>query len=127
MLTLIACDKKDTSPNYIPEGYYSEIFIYSEDTVFDAFIFKADTFMEVPSGGVLHQKFPCIVEGTYEILDGIVEFSIHKYPQEGSDCDSDILLSGAYEMMLEGDNLEFVKGEGVSKQHYKMKKVQSSR
>ena len=63
-LTLFACDKKEPSPDNIPEGYYSGIFIYSGDTLFDAIIFKADTFMEVPSGGALHQKFPCLVEGT---------------------------------------------------------------
>jgi len=92
--TLIRCEKKDPTSEYIPEGYYSGIFIFSEDTIFDAFIFSADTFSEIPSGGVMHQKFPCLVEGTYVIQDGKIEFSILKYPEEGSSCDPDILLTG---------------------------------
>lgn len=125
--TLMGCEKKDLVPEYIPEGYYSGIFIFSEDTVFDAFVFNADTFCEVPSGGAMYQKFPCLVEGTYKIQEGVVEFSILKYPEEGINCDPEILLSGSYDMILSGDNLEFMKGEGDSKQHYKMKKVTSSR
>jgi hypothetical protein len=124
---LIGCEKKDPTPEYIPEGYYSGIFIFSEDTVFDAFIFNADTFCEVPSGGVMHQKFPCLVEGTYIIQEGIIEFSILKDPEEGSNCDPGILLTGSYDMILAGNKLEFMKGEGDVKQHYIIKKVTSSR
>ena len=124
---LFGCEKKNDTPEYIPEGYYSGIFIFSEDTVFDAFIFHEDTFSEVPSGGVMHQKFPCIVEGTYVIQEGIIEFSILKHPEESSNCDPGILMSGSYEMILAGDKLEFMKGEGDCKQHYIVKKVTSSR
>ena len=126
-ITLIGCEKKDPSPVHIPEGYYSGHFIYSEDTVFDAFVFNADTFSEVASGGVMHQKFPCIVEGTYIIQDGEIEFSVLKYPEEGSNCDPDKFLTGSYDMKLSGDSLEFTKGEGSSKQCYKLKKVPESR
>ena len=125
--TLLGCEKKDPDPEYIPEGYYSGIFIFSEDTVFDAFVFNADTFCEVPSGGAMYQKFPCLVEGTYKIQEGVVEFSILKYPEQSIYCDPDILLSGSYDMILSGDDLEFIKGEGDSKQHYKMKKVTPGR
>ena len=124
---LMGCEKKDFVPEYIPEGYYEGMFIFSEDTVFDACIFNADTFCEVPSGGVMYQKFPCLVEGTYKIREGLIEFSILKYPAEGIICDPEILLSGSYEMILSGNKLEFMKVEGDSKQQYKMQKVSSSR
>jgi hypothetical protein len=123
LIALFGCEKKDPTFEYIPDGYYSGHFIYSEDTVFDVIVFDADTFSEVPSGGVMHQKFPCLVEGTYVIQDGKIDFSILKYPEDGSNCDPEKLLTGSYDLKMSGESLEFIKGDGGNKQLYKLIKV----
>jgi hypothetical protein len=129
MFIIAGCIKDNNNPTYIPDGYYSGSFIFNGDTVFDAIVFETDSFCEVPSGGVIHQKFPCLVGGVYSIQEKDIEFSILKYPviSDTSTCDSDIFLSGVYEMVITGDRLEFWKGDETQYQKYKLEKIESSR
>ena len=126
IVLLIGCNKEDINVELIiPDGYYEGNYAYSGDTIWEAIFFKADTFKEVPSGGLLMdlQKFPCIVEGLYNIQNKNINFDVLKYPVTLSDtfCDSNIFLSGDYSIIISNKEITFWKGEGNSRHTYNVK------
>ena len=126
IVLLIGCNKEDINVELIiPDGYYEGNYAYSGDTIWEAIFFKADTFKEVPSGGLQMdlQKFPCIVEGLYNIQNKNINFDVLKYPVTLSDtfCDSNIFLSGDYSIIIFNKEITFWKGEGNSRHTYNVK------
>lgn len=127
---LISCGKEDFNNKIlIRDGYYTGYFAYSGDTIWEAISFKEDTFKEVPSGGLPMdmQKFPCIVEGLYNIKNGNINFNVYKYPSFDKYpppyelCDSDIYLCGDYTIEISKEEFFFWKGGGNFIQTYKLK------
>ena len=132
IVLLIGCNKEDINVELIiPDGLYEGYYAYSGDTIWEAIIFKADTFKEVPSGGLQMglQKFPCIVEGLYNIQNKNINFNVLEYPVTIPDtsCDSNIFLSGDYSIIISNKEITFWKGEGISRHTYKLKLQLASR
>jgi hypothetical protein len=125
------CNKDDSDPVNITitEGYYEGFFAASNDTIWEAISFKANLFFEQPSGGLQlgSQKFPCIVEGSYQITDKEISFDVFEYPDIDLQCDSNIILSGTYAFQSANDIIVFQKGAGNNKQTYKLELKSSSR
>ena len=126
IVLLIGCNKEDINAELIiPDGYYEGTYAYSGDTIWEAIYFKADTFKEVPSGGLQMdlQKFPCLVEGLYNIQNKNINFNVLEYPVTIPDtlCDSNIFLSGDYSIIISNKEITFWKGEGISKHTYNLK------
>ena len=124
IVLLFGCNKEDINAEIIiPDGYYTGYYAYSGDTIWEAIIFKADTFKEVPSGGlqVGLQKYPCIVEGLYYIQNENINFNVLKYPAPNTLCDSNMFLSGDYSIIISNEEIIFWKGEGISRSTYNLK------
>ncbi len=111
------CDKLD-SP--LTNGYYSGSLNYQGQLYFDAISFDGNTYKEVPSGGALNQKFPCLTEGTYEIKKGTITFMPSKSPT--CSC-STCLLTGDYDLIQEGNKIIFKKGSGNDLQTYSLTQI----
>jgi hypothetical protein len=125
---LVSCKKEDlNNDSIITDGYYSGYFSYSDDTIWEGIVFHADTFIEVASGGVYKQKFPCIVVGLYDINNQKVNFNIYKYPAHVALCDSDIFLSGEYTIEISYERISFWKVVDGLKQTYSLKLINASR
>ena len=124
IVLLIGCNKEDINVELIiPDGLYEGNYTYSGDTIWEAIFFKADTFKEVPSGGLQMglQKYPCIVEGLYNIQNKNINFDVLEYPVTNTLCDSNIFLSGDYSITISNKEITFWKGEGISKHTYNLK------
>lgn len=124
------CEKEDsTDGSRFIEGYYEGYFVYAGDTIWEAINFKADTFKEVPSGGLQMelQKWPCVVEGLYNIIDSTISFNVNKYPPPEAQCDTNIYLSGSFVLKPVQEEIVFLKGEGYQRQTYKLKLQTASR
>jgi len=125
----ICCQKDDNYAIVIIDGYYEGYYAHSGDTIWEAISFKTDSFHEQPSGGLQLdlQKWPCIVKGTYNIIDSMVLFEVSKYPRAELQCDTNIYLSGEYTIKIKDENVVFWKGEDDQKQTYNMKLISASR
>jgi hypothetical protein len=126
-LILLTCCKKDEIINEgdTLKGLYEGYFAFRGDTIWEQLYIKADTFMEVPSGGLEQelQKWPCITEGRFQINDDTILFDVLRYPPSSAVCDQDILLSGKYLVSVSGELLNFRKGEGNLRQTYNLHHV----
>lgn len=124
------CNKDDCDPENITitEGYYEGFFATSNDTIWEAISFKANSFIEQPSGGLQlgSQKFPCIVQGSYKITDKEISFDVFEYTDIDFQCDSNIILSGTYALERVNDSIVFHKGEGNKKQSYNLKLISAT-
>jgi hypothetical protein len=127
VIILLTCCKKDEIMNEVItlKGLYEGYFAFRGDTIWEQLYFKADTFMELPSGGLQQdlQKWPCIVEGVFEINNDTIRFDVRKYPPSSAVCDQNILLSGKFYVSVSGELLNFRKGEGDIKQTYNLNHV----
>jgi hypothetical protein len=95
-----------TKDNFTHDGYYSGSFTYQGLTKFDALIINGNYYEEVPSGGALDQKFPCLTKGTYIIKGNTINFTTSVEP----DCLCyDCLLKGEYRLIQSGRTIEFQK------------------
>ena len=120
---LIGCQKDDNDKIVITEGYYEGFYAYSGDTIWEAISFKTNSFSEQPSGGlpIGWQKWPCLVEGIYTIIDSNIVFKVTKYPLIESQCESGNYLSGRFTLRNTDESLLFWKGEGDQKQTHWLK------
>jgi hypothetical protein len=117
LLVFTNCDKLD-SP--LTNGYYSGSLSYQGQLYFDAISFNDNTYKEVPSGGALNQKFPCLTEGTYKIKKGTITF----IPSNSPTCScSDCLLTGDYDLVQEGNKIIFQRGSGQDLQTYSLTQI----
>jgi len=129
IVLIVGCKKEDVIDEVIIEGYYEGYFAYAGDTIWEAIYFKSDTFVEVPSGGLPMelQKWPCIVEGLYSIIDSNISFNVYKYPPPEVQCDTTIYLSGDFMIKPIQEEIVFWKEEGDLRQTYKLKLRTASR
>jgi len=129
IVLMVGCKKEVIIHEAILDGYYEGYFAYSGDTIWEAIYFKADTFIEVPSGGLQMelQKWPCLVEGLYNITDSKINFKVYEYPPPEALCDSDIYLSGDFAIKLLKEEIVFWKEEGDLRQTYKLRLQIASR
>ena len=117
LTVLTSCDKIETP---LTNGYYSGSLSFQGQIYFDAIIFSENTYEEVPSGGALNQKFPCLTEGSYKIKNGIITFS----PNNSPTCScSACLLTGDFELIQDGNNIIFQKGFGQDLQIYSLTQI----
>ena len=108
------CKKAET---FMSAGYYSGSFTYQGQTQFDAINFDGNNFEEVPSGGALVQKFPCLSKGTYHLKKNTITF----IPGNSPDCTcTECLLSGDYELIKSGTNIVFQRNLGDKVQIYNL-------
>jgi len=113
-LILTNCTKLD-SP--LTNGYYSGSLSFQGQVYFDAISFNENTYKEVPSGGALNQKFPCLTEGTYKIKRNKITY----IPSNSPNCScSDIILTGDYELIQDNNKIIFQKGTGQDLQIYSL-------
>jgi hypothetical protein len=117
LTVLTSCDKLETP---LPDGYYSGSLSYQGQIYFDAILFDENTYKEVPSGGALNQKLPCLTEGTYIIKNGTITF-IHTNSPTCS-C-SACLLTGDFDLIRDGNNIIFQKGSGQDLQIYSLTQI----
>jgi hypothetical protein len=70
--------------------------------LWESFIIRNDSFVEVASGGVMFQKFPkyCLTEGTFEIIDDSIYFKNIQVAQPPNgiivDYQKEFVLMGSY-------------------------------
>jgi hypothetical protein len=115
------CTKSDI---FSADGYYSGSFSYQGQTKFDALIINGNDYEEVPSGGAMNQKFPCLTKGTYRIKGNEITFSPGVMP----DCLCyECLLNGKYTLSQSDNTIKFQKGSGDNLQVYDMTLIESSR
>jgi len=117
LVALTSCDKLETP---LTNGYYSGSLSYKGQLYFDAILFDENTYKEVPSGGALNQKFPCLTEGTYKIKNGTITF----IPNNSPTCScSACLLTGDFDLIREGNKIIFQKGSGQDLQIYSLTQI----
>ena len=117
LTVLTSCDKIETP---LTDGYYSGSLSYQGQLYFDAIIFSENTYEEVPSGGALNQKFPCLTEGTYKIKNGTITF----IPNNAPTCScSACLLTGDFDLIHEGNKIIFQKDSGQDLQLYSLTQI----
>jgi hypothetical protein len=92
----ISCDKENQGIAFkLKNGSYMGSLKYDNNQLWESFLIRKDSFVELASGGVMFQKFPkyCLTEGTYEIIDDSIYFrniqaaqppngNIHDYQKE---------------------------------------------
>ena len=103
LIGTISCDKEnETVPLKFKNGSYMGSLNYDNQTLWESFIIRNDSFEEIASGGVWFQKFPvyCLTKGTYEIVNDSIYFNNIKVAQppngEISDYQTEYLLMGSY-------------------------------
>lgn len=117
LTVLTSCDKIETP---LTDGYYSGSLSYQGQLYFDAIIFSENTYEEVPSGGALNQKFPCLTEGTYKIKNGTITFN----PTNSPTCScSACLLSGDFNLIQDRNQIIFQKVSGQDLQIYSLTQI----
>jgi len=117
LIALTSCDKLETP---LTNGYYSGSLSYKGQLYFDAILFDENTYKEVPSGGALNQKFPCLTEGTYKIKKGSITF----IPNNSPTCScSACLLTGDFDLIRDGNKIIFQKGSGQDLQIYSLTQI----
>jgi hypothetical protein len=105
------------------DGYYSGSFSYLEQVQFDALIINGNAYKEVPSGGAMNQKFPCLTKGTYRIKQRSITF----FPDNVPDCICfACMLTGKYTLIQSGEKIIFQKGSGDVLQTYILTLVEPS-
>jgi len=115
------CEKNVT---FSFDGYYSGSFSYKGQVQFDALIINENEYEEVPSGGAMNQKFPCLTKGTYSIKQRSITFT----PDVMPDCIcSACLLTGAYTLIQSGKTIIFQRGTGDDLQIYNMTLIEANR
>ena len=125
LMIIIGCTKEDSNPF---DGYFQGSFYYQNQSYFEAIIFSGESFEEVPSGGALYQKFPCIVDGTYKINKDKIVFYSSSLPSEEANCSHSYLLSGEYHLTTKSPSeISFYKGEGDELQTYTLKLITANR
>ena len=117
LLIFTGCKKLHTP---LTTGYYSGSLNFQGQLVFDAIIFNGNNYEEVPSGGALNQKFPCLTKGTYQIRGNLISFSPNNSPVcSCSACE----LKGDYSFIQEGNKITFQKGSGPDVQIYSLTQI----
>jgi len=117
LAVLTSCNKLDTP---LTNGYYSGSLSYQGQLYFDAISFSENTYKEVPSGGALNQKFPCLTEGTYKIKNGTITF----IPSNSPTCScSACLLTGDFDLIQEGNKIIFQRGSSQDLQIYSLTQI----
>lgn len=103
LIGFIRCEKEnDDVVCKLENGSYMGSFSYDNNYLWEAFIIRNDSFIELASGGVMFQKFPeyCLTEGTFEIIDDSIFFKNINVaqPPKGNvdDYEKDYLLMGNY-------------------------------
>ncbi len=99
----ISCDKENLGVAFkLKNGSYMGSFKYDNNQLWESFLIRQDSFIELASGGVMFQKFPkyCLTEGTYEIIDDSIYFNNIEVaqPPNGNiaNYEKKYLLMGAY-------------------------------
>lgn len=115
------CKKIDT---FSSDGYYSGYFSYKGQVQFDALSINGNNYEEVPSGGALNQKFPCLTKGTYKIKNNTITF----VPSVMPDCLCfECLLNGDYTLIQSGKNIIFQRETGDNLQIYNLTLIEANR
>lgn len=103
LAAIISCDKENEDIALkLKNGSYMGSFTYDNNHLWESFIIRKDSFVELASGGVMFQKFPkyCLTEGTYKIIDDSIYFINIKaaQPPNGNiaDYEKEYLLLGSY-------------------------------
>lgn len=103
LIGCISCNKENEDVAFkLKNGYYMGSFSYDNNLLWESFIIRKDSFVELASGGVLFQKFPvyCLTEGTYDIIDDSIYFENIQVvqPPNGNiaDYEKEYLLMGSY-------------------------------
>jgi hypothetical protein len=105
------------------DGFYEGYFSYRGQVQYDALIINANAFKEVPSGGAMNQKFPCLTKGTYRIKQRSIKF----VPDTVLLCTcSACTLTGEYALIQSGEKIIFQKGSGDDLQTYNLTFVKFS-
>jgi hypothetical protein len=135
ILTLIFifsdCKKQDT---FSTDGYYSGSFSNQRQQTFTAIVIDGSNYSEVPSGGVINQKFPCTTKGTYKIKNSTISFNATVLPAV-PDCQCgeltgvkfDCLLSGDYTLVQSGKNMLFQRENENDLQIYNLTLIEPNR
>jgi hypothetical protein len=110
LIVITSCNKENEGSAYkLKEGYYMGSFSYDNSHLWESFIIKKDSFIELASGGVMFQKFPeyCLTEGTYEIIDNMIHFKSIKVaqPPNGNidNYENEFLLMGSFNIEENSD------------------------
>ena len=108
---LIGCDKENEGVAFkLKNGSYMGSFNYDNHQLWESFLIRKDSFVELASGGVMFQKFPkhCLTEGTYEIIDDSICFKNVQaaQPPNGNiaDYEKEYLLVGSYYIEKHSDS-----------------------
>ena len=114
LIIISGCKEQD---DLIAHGYYQGSFDDQGKKLFDAISFDRDHYTEVPSGGVMNQKFPCISKGTFSIRKNAITFR----PVNKDDCPyPEYFLSGDYSLTQTGTTIVFQRGTGNNCQAYNL-------
>jgi hypothetical protein len=120
LLIFTNCEKNGT---FSFDGYYEGSFSYRGQVRYDALIINGNAFKEVPSGGAMNQKFPCLTRGTYRIKQRFIIF----VPDTVPDCNCSVcMLTGNYALIQSGEKIIFQKGSGDDLQTYNLTLVEPS-
>jgi len=103
LIALISCNKENEGVALkLKNGSYMGAFKYDNTHLWESFVIRKDSFIELASGGVMFQKFPkyCLTEGTYKIIDDSIYFINIKaaQPPNGNiaNYEKEYLLVGSY-------------------------------
>lgn len=121
---ILICSGGCTKDTFSDDGYYSGSFSYNGEVKFDALIINGNNYEEVPSGGAMNQKFPCLVKGSYRIKGNKITFTTSVEP----DCICDeCLLKGEYVLVQSGNTIKFQREAVNGLQVYNLTLVTASR
>ena len=103
LIGILSCEKENNGVVYkLKDGSYMGSFSYDNNLLWESFIIKKDSFIELASGGVMNQKYPayCLTEGIYKIIEDSIYFKriAIAQPPNGiiTDCKNEYLLMGSY-------------------------------
>ena len=103
LIGYVSCDKENQGVAFkLKNGSYMGSFKYDNNQLWESFLIRKNSFVELASGGVMFQKFPkyCLTEGTYEIIDDSIYFKNIQVaqPPKGNiaNYEKEYLLVGSY-------------------------------